>query len=92
MAYNSQPLIPLAQLHEEKDTPRIRNQSTLMKLALYAVANPGEAASEYLPPWHAVCIDLKEREFEENRKKWQKEHAKKFRYLKEELRWVGDLN
>ena len=32
------------------------------------------------------------REFEENRKKWQKKHAKKFRYVMEELRWVDDLN
>ena len=79
-------------LLEEEDTPRIRNPSTLIKLALYAVPNPGEAAREYLPPWHAVRIDLEEREFEEDRKKWQKEHAKKFRYLMEECRWVGDLN
>ena len=49
-----------------------------MKLALYAVPNLGEAAREHLFPWHAVHIDLEEREFEENRKKWQKEHAKKF--------------
>ena len=79
-------------LHEEEDTPRIRNPSTLIKLALYAVPNPGEAAREYLPPWHAVRIDLEEREFEEDRKKWQKEHARKFRYVMEEFRWVDDLN
>ena len=63
-----------------------------MKLALYGVPNLGEAAREYLFLWHAVRIDLEEREFEENRKKWQKEQAKKFRYVMEELRWVDDLN
>ena len=40
-----------------------------MKLALYAVPNPGEAAREYLFLWHAVRIDFEVREFEENRKK-----------------------
>lgn len=40
-----------------------------MKLALYVVPNPGEAAREYLFLWHAVRIDFEEREYEENRKK-----------------------
>lgn len=63
-----------------------------MKMGLYAVPNPGEVACEYLPPGHTVRRELEEREFKENRKKRQKEYAKKFRYVMEELRWVNDLN
>lgn len=63
-----------------------------MKMALYAVPNPGEVAREYLPPGHTVRMELEERKFEENRKKRQKEYAKKNRYVMEELRLVNDLN
>ena len=91
MAYIRRPLIPLPQRHkEEDDTPR--NPDALMKMGLCAVPNPGEVACEYLPPGHTVRRELEEREFKENRKKRQKEYAKKFRYVMEELRWVNDLN
>ena len=62
-----------------------------MKLALKAVPQPGETARAFLPPWHCVRKELEEREFQENRKKWKLEHAKKFRYVMKELRWVDDF-
>ena len=60
-----------------------------MKLALKAVPNPGETARALLPPWHTVRIALEKREFEE---KDRQEHAKKFRYVMNDLKYVDDLN
>ena len=37
-------------------------------------------------------LTLKRENLRKTEKKWQKEHAKKFRYVMEELRWVDDLN
>ena len=62
-----------------------------MKLALKAVPNPAETARALLPPWHTVRIVLKKREFEK-REKDRQEHAKKFRYVMNELKYVDDLN
>ena len=63
-----------------------------MRLALKAVTNPGETARALLPPWHTVRIALEKREFEEKRQKDRQEHAKKFRYVMNNLKYVDDLN
>ena len=57
-----------------------------------AVPNPGETALHFLPPWYILRQKLENREFEEMQEKFRKEHAKKFRYVMEELKWVDDLN
>ena len=51
-----------------------------------AVPNPGETARHFLPPWHILRQELENREYEEMREKFYKEHAKKFSYVMEELR------
>ena len=63
-----------------------------MRLALKAVPNPGETARALLPPWHTVRIALEKREFEEKREKDRQEHAKKFRYVMNNFKYVDDLN
>ena len=62
---------------------------SLEQLALNAVQNPGETARQFLPPWHSVRKEKGENEFTDNRQKWQKEHAKKFRYVMQEFK--GEL-
>ena len=51
-----------------------------------AVPNPGETARHFLPSWHILRQELENREYEEMREKFRKEHAKKFSYVMEELR------
>jgi len=77
---------------KKEESSEACNPESLMKLALKAVPQPGETARAFLPPWHSVRMELEEREFQENRKKWQLEHVKKFRYVMEELRWVDDFD
>ena len=81
------PLRSLPPLHRE-----LRNPPTLQQAALLVVQNPGETARKVLPPWHTVRIALEKREFEKMRETYRKEHAKKFRYVMEELKYVDDLN
>ena len=81
------PLKPLPPLHREH-----RNPPTLEQAALWAVPNPGEIARKVLPPWRRVRIALENREFEEMREKYRKEHAKKIRYVIKELKYVVDCN
>ena len=76
----------------ERENNQPRSPDSLMKLALKAVPNPGETARALLPPWHTVRIVLEKREFEEKREKDRQEHAKKFRYVMNELKYVDDLN
>lgn len=54
---------------------------TLYELALAAVPNPGYMADTFLLPHLPVAKDLKERQFREDRTRWQKEHKLKFRYV-----------
>ena len=63
-----------------------------MELALKAVPNLRETARALLRPWHTVRIALEKREFEEKREKDRQEHAKKFRYVMNDLKYVDDLN
>ena len=77
----------LLPLHREPFNP-----ATLEQLALAVVPNPGETAGALLLPWHTVRIALEKRGFEERREKDRKEHAKKFRYVMNELKYVDDLN
>ena len=53
---------PLLPLHRQS-----RDPTTLEKLALAAVPNPGQTARKMLPPWHSVRIDLEKREYPEMR-------------------------
>ena len=76
----------------ERENNQPRSPDSLMKLALKAVPNPAETARALLPPWHTVRIVLEKREFEEKREKDRQEHAKKFRYVMNELKYVDDLN
>ena len=76
----------------ERENNQPRSPDSLIKLALKAVPNPGETARALLPPWHTVRIVLEKREFEEKREKDRQEHAKKFRYVMNELKYVDDLN
>ena len=73
----------------ERENDQPRSPDSLMKLALKAVPNPGETAQALLRPWHTVRIALEKREFEE---KDRQEHAKKFRYVMNNLKYVDDLN
>ena len=57
---------------------------TLQQLALNAVQNPDETVRQFLTPWHSVRHELEEKEFTDNRKTWQKEHAIHFRYVMHE--------
>ena len=68
------------------------NRATLEQLSLAAEPNPGETARALLPPRHTVRIAIEKREFEEKREKDRQEHAKKFRYVMNELKYVYDLN
>ena len=90
MARSFSPLRPLPQLHREPLEPS--SPLSLQQLALTAVPSHGETARHFLPPWHILRQELENREYEEMREKFRKEHAKKFRYVMEELRWVDDLN
>ena len=56
-----------------------------MKLALKAVPQPGETAQAFFPPRHSVRMELEEREFQENRKKWQLEHVKEIQVCDERI-------
>ena len=76
----------------ERENNQPRSPDSLMKLALKAVPNPEETARALVPPWHTVRIVLEKREFEEKREKDRQEHAKKFRYVMNELKYVDDLN
>ena len=74
------PLKPLPQLgFREPCEPT--SPGTLQQLALNAVPNPGETVRQFLPPWHSVRKALEDKEFTDNRTTWQKEHAKRFRYV-----------
>ena len=64
---------------------RNRNTESLMKLALKAVPQPGETAQAFLPPWHSVRMEVEEREFQENRKKWQLEHVNNIKVCDERI-------
>ena len=68
------------------------NRATLEQLSLAAEPNQGETARALLPPRHTVRIAIEKREFEEKREKDRQEHAKKFRYVMNELKYVYDLN
>ena len=91
MARSFSPLKPLPQL-SFREPREPSSPGTLQQLALNAVQNPGETARQFLPPWHSVRKELEGKEFTDNRKKWQKEHAKKFRYVVKEFKEVEDLN
>lgn len=54
---------------------------TLYQLALAAVPNPGYMAETFLVAHHPAAKDLEERQFREDRERWQKEHRVKFRYV-----------
>ena len=54
---------------------------SLYVLSLAAVPTPGLMAETYLPPHHAVAIDLQNRQFNEDRARWQQEHKQKFRLV-----------
>ena len=65
---------------------------SLEELAMLAVPNPGEIARQFFSPWQTVRMALEEREYSEMREEYRKEHAKKFRYVMKELKYVDDYN
>ena len=65
---------------------------SLEELAVLAVPNPGEIARQFFSPWQTVRMALEEREYSEMREEYRKEHAKKFRYVMKELKYVDDYN
>ena len=64
---------------------------TLYQLALAAVPNPGSMAEKFLVPHHPAAKDLEERQYNEDRAKWQKEHKLKFRYVVFDLSVIKGL-
>ena len=81
---------PLKPLRKPEKEPK--PLQSLEELALLAVVNPGEIARHVFPTWHAVRMALEQREFSEMRERYRKEHAKKFRYVMKELKYVDDYN
>lgn len=64
---------------------------TLYQLALAAVPTPGLMAEKFLVPHHPAAKDLQERQYNEDRVKWQKEHKLKFRYVVFDLHVIKGL-
>ena len=64
---------------------------TLYQLSLAAVPNPGYMAKTFLVPHHPAAVDLEERQYQEDRVKWQKEHKLKFRYVVFDLHVIKDM-
>ena len=64
---------------------------TLYQLALAAVPNPGEMAKTFLVPHHPAARDLEERQFREDRQRWQKDHRLKFRCVFFDLHVIKDM-
>lgn len=64
---------------------------TLYQLALEAVPNPGYMAETFLVSHHPAAIDLQERQFREDRERWQKEHKLKFRYVTFDVTTIQQL-
>ena len=79
---------PLKPLRKPEKEPK--PLQSLEELALLAVVNPGEIARHVFPTWHAVRMALEQREFSEMRERYRKEHAKKFRYVMKEFKYVDD--
>ena len=77
---------PLKPLRKPEKEPK--PLQSLEELALLAVVSPGEIARHVFPTWHAVRMALEQREFSEMRERYRKEHAKKFRYVMKELKYV----
>ena len=64
---------------------------TLYELALAAVPNPGHMAKTFLVPHHPAAIDLEDRQFKEDRARWQKEHQLKFRCVVYDLHVIEGI-
>ena len=64
---------------------------TLYQLALAAVPNPGLLAQTFLVSHHPVAQDLEERQFQEDRQRWQREHRLKFRCVFYDLHMIKDM-
>ena len=64
---------------------------TLYELALAAVPNPGHMAKTFLVPHHPAARDLEDRQFKEDRARWQKEHQLKFRCVVYDLHVIEDI-
>ena len=64
---------------------------TLYELALAAVPNPGHMAKTFLVPHHPAARDLEDRQFKEDRARWQKEHQVKFRCVVCDLHVIEDI-
>ena len=64
---------------------------TLYQLALAAVPNPSLMAETFLVPHHPAAKDLQERQFHEDRARWQKEHKRKFRYVVFDLHAIKNM-
>lgn len=45
----------------------------------------------YLVQWHPLARKLEERDYREMRAKYQKEHARKFRLVLQDIRFFHDL-
>lgn len=45
----------------------------------------------YLVPWHPLARKLEERDYREMLAKYQKEHARKFRLVLQDIRFFHDL-
>ena len=91
MARSFSLLKPLPQL-SFREPREPSSPGTLQQLALNAVPGRQELAGCLAGVPYSVRKELEEKEFTDNRKKWQKEHAKKFRYVMQEFKEVEDLN
>ena len=81
------PLKPLQKTEKEQ-----KQVQSLEELAVLAVPNPGEIARQFFSPWQTVRMALEEREYSEMQEQYRKKHAKKFRYVMKELKYVDDYN
>ena len=64
---------------------------TLYELSLAAVPNPGLMADTFLTPHHSAAIDLQNRQFQEDRARWQIEHKQKFRLVVYDIQMIKNM-